>query len=73
MIVLGDGEAQVAKACAEIERIIFSDDDTLNKLKNEQMVQYQQGIGETEGDFNLSLTTPYGPPSDNAYILEVPN
>ena len=73
VIVLGDGEAQVAKACAEIERIIFSDDDTLNKLKNEQMVQYQQGIGETEGDFNLSLTTPYGPPSDNAYILEVPN
>lgn len=21
----------------------------------------------------MSLTTPYGPPSDNAYILEVPN
>lgn len=38
------------------------------------MVQYQQGmVGEGEGDYNLSLTTPYGPPSDNAYILEVPN
>lgn len=60
----------MAKACAEIEKIIFSDDDTLNKLKQEQMVQYQQGIGgEGEGDYNLSLTTPYGPPSDSAYIL----
>jgi hypothetical protein len=44
VLVLGDNEAQVAKACAEIERIIFADDDTLNKMKQEQMVQYQQGI-----------------------------
>ncbi len=74
VLVLGDNEAQVAKACAEIERIIFADDDTLNKLKQEQMVQYQQGIaGEGDDTYNLSLTTPYGPPSDNAYILEVPN
>ena len=74
VLVLGDNEAQVAKACAEIERIIFADDDTLNKMKQEQMVQYQQGIaGEADNTYNLSLTTPYGPPSDNAYILEVPN
>ena len=59
----------MAKACAEIERIIFSDDDTLNKIKQDQMIQYQQGIGEAEGDYNLSLTTPYGPPSNDAYIL----
>lgn len=45
VLVLGDNEQQVVKACAEIERIIFSDDDTLNKLKQEQLVQYQQGIG----------------------------
>lgn len=32
-LVLGDNEGQVAKACAEIERIIFADDDTLNKMK----------------------------------------
>jgi hypothetical protein len=39
-------------------------------MKQEQMVQYQQGIaGEGEGDYNLSLTTPYGPPSESAYIL----
>lgn len=61
-MVLGDGEAQVAKACAEIERIIFSDDDTLNKFKQEQIASTQQGIGDAD-DFNLSLTTPYGPPS----------
>jgi hypothetical protein len=61
----------VAKACAEIERIIFSDDDQLGRIKQEQLGSYnqQQGIGESEGDFNLSLTTPYGPPSENAFIL----
>lgn len=38
------------------------------------MVQYQQGIaGEGDDTYNLSLTTPYGPPSEDAYILEVPN
>lgn len=65
VLVLGDGEAQVAKACSEIERIIFSDDDALGRIKQEQLGSYsqQQGIGENEGDFNLSLTTPYGPPS----------
>ena len=33
VLILGDNEARVAKACAEIERIIFADDDTLNKMK----------------------------------------
>ena len=44
VLVLGDSEGQVSKACAEIERIIFADEETLNKMKQEQMVQYQQGI-----------------------------
>lgn len=66
---MGETEAQVAKACAEIERIIFADDDTLNKMKQEQMNQYQQGIAGDDTTYNLSLTTPYGPPSNNAYIL----
>lgn len=69
MLILGETEAQVAKACAEIERIIFADDDTLNQMKQEQMVQYQQGITGDDNSFNLSLTTPYGPPSESAYIL----
>ena len=29
-------------------------------------------MGE-QGDADLSLTTPYGAPSDDAFILEVPN
>lgn len=33
VLVLGDNEAQVAKACATIERIIFADEETLNKMK----------------------------------------
>jgi far upstream element-binding protein len=44
VIVLGDGEAQVAKACAEIERIIFSEDDSGSRVKQEQMIQ-SQGLG----------------------------
>lgn len=63
MLILGDSENQVARACAEIERIIFADEDTLTRIKQEQMKQYQQGIGSEEGTFDLSLTTPYGPPS----------
>jgi hypothetical protein len=45
--------------------------DQLGRIKQEQLGSYnqQQGIGESEGDFNLSLTTPYGPPSENAFIL----
>lgn len=42
-------------------------------MKQEQMVQYQQGIAGDDNTYNLSLTTPYGPPSESAYILEVPN
>ena len=33
------------------------------------MVQYQQGITGDDNSYNLSLTTPYGPPSESAYIL----
>ena len=72
VIVMGDGEAQVAKACAEIERLIFAEEDMSSKFKQDQMIE-SQGAGEAEGDFNLSLTTPYGPPSNDAFILEVPN
>lgn len=84
VLILGDNETQVSKACAEIERIIFADDDTMNRMKQEQIGQMQpvneggQGGGQGGGpndnkDYNLALTTPYGPPSENAYILEVPN
>jgi hypothetical protein len=63
VLILGDNETQVARACAEIERIIFADEDTLTRIKQEQMKQYQQGIAGEEGTYDLSLTTPYGPPS----------
>ena len=43
-------------------------------MKQDQSKMYSQGINEGgEDEYNLSLTTPYGPPSDSAYILEVPN
>jgi hypothetical protein len=63
VLILGDNETQVARACAEIERIIFADEETLSRIKQEQMKQYQQGIAGEEGTYDLSLTTPYGPPS----------
>jgi len=35
VLIVGDNESSVAKACAEVERIIFADEDTRNKLRQE--------------------------------------
>lgn len=37
------------------------------------MSQCQQSISTEDNNINLAFTTPSGPPSENAYILEVPN
>lgn len=46
VLILGDNEAQVAKACAEIERIIFADEEAQNRMKQDQSKLYSQGISE---------------------------
>jgi far upstream element-binding protein len=80
----------VSKAVVEIERIIFADEETRNKLRQEQLKIVAQLKNEPnvnlpliplsedtsfKVDFkvDLSLTTPYGPPSPDAYVIPVPN
>lgn len=69
----------------EIERIIFADEETRNKLRQEQLKIVAQlknepnmslpliSLSEEPYKVDLSLTTPYGPPSQDAYIIPVPN
>lgn len=85
VLVVGDNEMQVAKAVMEIERILFADEDTRNKLRQEQLKIVAQlknepnlnlpviSLSEEPYKVDLSLTTPYGPPSQDAYIIPVPN
>jgi len=79
VLIIGDTEAQVAKAQAEIERILFADEDTRNKIRQEQLkvvaaLKNETLITKNVGDgMDLSLTTPYGPPSENALIIPIPN
>ena len=37
VLIVGDNESQVSRAVAEIERIIFADENTRNKLRQEQL------------------------------------
>jgi transcription antitermination factor NusA-like protein len=84
VLIVGDNEMQIAKATAEIERIIFADEDTRNKIRQEQLKMVaqlkndpgllaQKGIPVSGDSVDLSLTTPYGPPSPDAFIIPVPN
>eukprot|EP01016_Furgasonia_blochmanni_P003407 TRINITY_DN1133_c0_g1_i6.p1 TRINITY_DN1133_c0_g1~~TRINITY_DN1133_c0_g1_i6.p1 ORF type:complete len:761 (+),score=95.99 TRINITY_DN1133_c0_g1_i6:1-2283(+) len=79
VLIVGDNEMQVAKAYAEIERIILADEETRTRIRQEQLKTVAQLkndpsllVGKS-GDVDLSLTTPYGPPSQEAYIIPVPN
>lgn len=68
-------------AVGEIERIIFADDDTRNKIRQEQLkivaqLKYDpqneyKGVPDTCVD--LALTTPYGRPSEGCSVIPVPN
>jgi transcription antitermination factor NusA-like protein len=77
VLLVGDNEMQIASATAKIERIIFSDEDTRIKIRQEQLkivaqIKNDSGPLPKEGD-DLSMTTPYGPPSIDAYVIQVPN
>ena len=75
----------MSKAVVEIERILFADEETRNKLRQEQLKIVAQlknepnqtlpliSLSEEPYKVDLSLTTPYGPPSQDAYIIPVPN
>jgi far upstream element-binding protein len=79
VMIAGDSEAQVARASAEIERIIFADEQTRSILRQEQLKIVQQiknneynlpssGYAAVEINYNaLGIINP------TAYILPVPN
>jgi len=76
VLIVADNEMQIAKATSEIERIIFADQDTRNKIKQEQLRMVYSMKSDIANNSNVqqgSLTTPYGPPSPDAFIIPVPN
>lgn len=70
------------KGVVEIEKIIFADEETRNELKRFQLnlmaklKHDEMGGGMSSSlnnnDMDLSLTTPYGPPSSDARTIAVP-
>ena len=76
VLIVSDSEAQLARATVEIERILFADEETRTKIKQaqlQQVSQINQGVPITNDDTDPSMTTPYGPPSAEAFVIRVPN
>ena len=84
VLIMGENEMQLAKATAEIERILFADEDTRIKIRQEQLrlvaqlkndpdVLISKGITLANGEPDPSMTTPYGPPNPDAFVVRVPN
>lgn len=85
VLIVGDNPMQVAKAVEEIERIMLADEETRNKIRQEQLKLVAQLKNDPSsmtggslqavlsGKVDLSLTTPYGPPAPDAVIIPVPN
>jgi len=78
VLIAGDTDAQVAIAQMEIEKIIFANEETLIKIRQEQL-KIVAKIKNTDpiapglsSNVDLSLTTTYGPPSQDATIIQVP-
>ncbi|CAK73519.1 unnamed protein product (macronuclear) [Paramecium tetraurelia] len=84
VLVVAETPQQAANACDRIERILLADADELQRYRQEQMkliAQSQQtpttaqpiaSTGSVDPS-DLSMTTPYGPPSKDAYVYPVPN
>lgn len=82
VLVAGENEMQVVRACEEIEKIIFADEDARNNIRQQQLkiVAHIKNSDplmtslteQTTDEVDLSLTTPYGPPSHDAFVIAVP-
>ena len=89
VLIIGDTEENINRATHLIEKILFADDVTRNKIKEEQIKASQEIRTELLlKDNSLPLTpggnkgkpliedylmTPYGPPDKNARYLQVPD
>ena len=82
VLITADDQQTLMKGVVEIEKIIFADEETRNELKRFQLnlmakIKHDEiggGIPSnyTNGEMDLSLTTPYGPPSSDARTISVP-
>ena len=85
VLVVGETEENVNRAQYLIEKIIYADDSTRNRIKEEQLkasndirneLYMVSGLFDSSGkphEIEDYLMTPYGPPDRNARILPVPN
>jgi len=78
VLIAGDSDVQVAKAQEEIEKIISADEETRNRIRQAQLrivakIKNADPIAAGLGSqFDPSLTTPFGPPSEGASVIKVP-
>ena len=71
-VVIKGTSLNVYKAAAIIDNMIYMDKHTRDIIRKSQ--SRTLALLKNKGDaVDLSLTTPYGPPAQDAYILEVPN
>jgi hypothetical protein len=74
VLIIGYSEEKVRKASHLVEEIIFADENTRNKIIQEQLKAARQSGEKNEiiksDDY---LMTPYGPPGPNARFYKVPN
>lgn len=74
VLIIGYTEEKVRKATHLLEEIIFADENTRNKIIQEQSKAMKQTGEKTDiiksDDY---LMTPYGPPGEKARFLKVPN
>lgn len=88
VLIVAETEDNMKRAQLLIERILFADENTRNKIKEEQIKASQEirtelllkdGVGASIDPSSNKpvieeyLMTPYGPPDKNARILPVPN
>ena len=74
VLIIGHTEEKVQKATRLVEEIIYADENTRNKIIQEQLKAAKQEGGTVEGiKSDDHLMTPYGPPSQNARYYKIPN
>jgi rRNA processing protein Krr1/Pno1 len=79
VLVIGDSEEKLSRAQNLIERVLFADEKTRIRIKEEQ-IKASQDIrhdllkqGEEIPVIEDYMLTPYGPPDKSARIVPVPN
>jgi len=78
VLIIGNSDEKVKNAARLVEQIIYADEKTRNKIMQEQSKALTQE-DEKKDNYNNNyktedfLTSPYGPPSNNARYYKIPN